>query len=120
MKLCADITKIASTQSFHLRDLIGWYERYLASLDCYTWVASLQLVKPGPLLLGMYVKVTTQPFIFIVTSCSLSSTILPNSRAPPLKIFLRTILFIAAIFNIHIFLISILVYLVDFFETELN
>ena len=66
MKLCADITKIASTQSFHLRDLIGWYERYLASLDCYTWVASLQLVKPGPLLLGMYVKVTTQPFISLV------------------------------------------------------
>ncbi|XP_065059919.1 DNA-dependent protein kinase catalytic subunit-like isoform X2 [Rhopilema esculentum] len=51
MKLCADITKMASTQSFHLRDLIGWYERYLASLDCYTWIASLQLVKPGPLLL---------------------------------------------------------------------
>ncbi len=46
-------TICTATTVFNVKDIVNWLERYLAILDCYTWVARASLAKPALLLLGI-------------------------------------------------------------------
>ena len=46
-------TPIAAKESiFYVKALLHWYDKYLSALDCYTWIATAQLVNPASLLFG--------------------------------------------------------------------
>eukprot|EP00794_Sanderia_malayensis_P010266 gene10266-11321_t len=69
-------TIYSSTIVFNIKDIVYWFERYLAVLDCYTWVAGTNLAKPSTLLLDESSRVlkTVEHFIGVLALSELEAT----------------------------------------------